>query len=75
MPKYLVNEAAVAKAEELIEARRYVVRSEWSEVQPSAASENDFLDRNDWEAYSRWHLGLTDGAPDETKARLCLRVR
>lgn len=69
MPKYLVNEAAVAKAEELIEARRYVVRSEWSEVQPSAASENDFLDRNDWEAYSRWHLGLTDGAPDETKAR------
>ena len=69
MPKYLVNEAAVAKAEELIEARRYVVRSEWPEVQPSAASENDFLDRNDWEAYSRWHLGLTDGAPDETKAR------
>ena len=69
MPKYLVNEAAVAKAEEMIEARRYVVRSEWSEVQPSAASENDFLERNDWEAYSQWHLGLTDGAPDETKAR------
>jgi hypothetical protein len=30
MPKYLVNEAAVARAEKLIEARQYVVRSEWS---------------------------------------------
>ena len=69
MPKYLVNEAAVAKAEELIEARQYVVRSEWSEVQPTAADENEFLERNGWEAYSLWHLGLTDGAQDETKAR------
>ena len=57
------------QAEKLIEARQYVVRSEWSEVQPTAADENDFLERNDWEAYSLWHLGLTDGAQDETKAR------
>jgi hypothetical protein len=69
MPKYLVNEAAVAFAEELIAARRYVVRSEWSEVQPDADAENGFLERHDWDAYSHWHLGLTDGANDETKAR------
>ncbi|MET0565997.1 MAG: hypothetical protein ABW021_06120 [Acidimicrobiia bacterium] len=69
MPKYLVNEAAVARAEQLIEARQYVLRSEWSEVQPTAADENEYLDRNGWEAYSLWHLGLTDGAQDETKAR------
>lgn len=69
MPKYLVNEAAVAKAEELIETRQYVVRSEWSEVQPAAADENEFLERNGWEAYSIWHLGLTNGAQEETKAR------
>ena len=69
MPKYLVNEAAVAKAEELIETRQYVVRSEWSEVQPAAADENEFLERNGWEAYSVWHLGLTNGAQEETKAR------
>ena len=69
MPKYLVNEAAVAKAEELIEARQYVVRSEWSEVQPAAADENEFLERKGWEAYSVWHLGLTNGAQEETKAR------
>ena len=29
MAKYLVNEAGVAHARELIAARRYVLRSEW----------------------------------------------
>lgn len=69
MARYLVNEAAIAKAEELIESRQYVVRSEWSEVQPTTDAENRYLERAGWEDYSRWHLGLTDGAADETKAR------
>ncbi len=69
MPKYLVNEPAVARAEEMIAARQYVVRSEWSEVQPDTNAENEYLERNGWEPYSLWHLGLTDGAQDETKAR------
>ena len=69
MAKYRVNEEAVTKAEELIEARLYVVRSEWSEVQPGSEAENAFLDRHGWKAYARWHLGLTEGAGDETKAR------
>lgn len=69
MASYSVNEAAVARAEELIAARQYVVRSEWSEVQPTAAEENGYLERHGWEAYAAWHLGLTEGAPDQTKAR------
>lgn len=69
MPKYRVNEAAVARAQEMIEARQYVVRSEWSEVQPDATAQNDYLERSGWEAYALWHLGLTEGARDETKAR------
>jgi hypothetical protein len=69
MAKYRVNEEAVTKAGELIEARLYVVRSEWSEVQPDATAENAYLERHGWEAYARWHLGLTEGAGDETKAR------
>ena len=44
VPRYLVNEAAVSKAEELIESRQYVVRSECSEVQPTADTENRFLE-------------------------------
>ncbi len=69
MPEYRVNEPAVARARELIEARRYVVRSEWSAAQPDAESENAYLDRAGWEDYALWHLGLTEGAGEETKAR------
>ena len=37
--------------------------------QPSADDENDYLDAHSWEEYADWHLGLTEGASDETKAR------
>lgn len=69
MPKYLVNEAAVAKAHDLIDSRQYVLRSQWSEVQPDASAEDSFLASHDWEEYGGWHLGLTDGATPETKGR------
>jgi hypothetical protein len=64
-----VNERAVARARELIEARQYVVRSEWGEVQPRAADQDAFLESHSWEEYGDWHLGLTAGASDATKAR------
>ena len=53
----------------MIAARQYVLRSQWGEVQPTAAAENAYLDNHDWEAYGRWFLGLTDGANVDTKAR------
>ena len=69
MAAYSVNERAVARARELIDARQYVLRSQWNDVQPSAAQENAFLESHSWEEYAAWHLGLTDGATDGTKAR------
>jgi hypothetical protein len=48
--RYSVNDAAVTRCRELIEARQYVLDSDWGE-------------------YAAWHLGLTEGATDETKAR------
>ena len=69
MAKYKVNEAGVAKAKALVDARRYVVRSRWSDVQPSADEENKFLDSHTWDEYGEWHLALTQGASEETKAR------
>ena len=69
MAAYSVNERAVARARELIDARQYVLRSQWNDVQPSAAEENAFLASHSWEEYGAWHLGLTEGAADETKAR------
>lgn len=69
MAGYEVNDEAVEKARSLIESRQYVLRSEWGEVQPTTEEENDFLERHSWSDYGSWHLGLTVGANDETKAR------
>jgi hypothetical protein len=66
---YTLNQRAVERARELIRGRRYVLRSEWGEAQPRAAQENAFLASHSWEEYGAWHLGLTEGAPEETKAR------
>jgi hypothetical protein len=66
---YSVNERGVARARQLIEARQYVLRSEWNQVQPRASEENAFLQSHSWDEYSAWHLGLTHGAADGTKAR------
>ena len=69
MASYSVNPRAVAHAKRLIDARQYVLRSEWGEAQPSADDENAYLEAHGWDDYAAWHLGLTEGAADETKAR------
>ena len=69
MASYSVNQRAVAKARQLIESRQYVLDSDWGDVQPSARDENAFLESRSWDEYADWHLGLTEGASDETKAR------
>jgi hypothetical protein len=69
MASYAVNERAVARAERMIDARQYVLESDWGEVQPRAEAENRFLESHSWEEYAEWHLGLTEGANDHTKAR------
>ena len=69
MASYSVNEAGLRHAERLIRGRQYIVRSDWGEVQPRAPDENAFLESHSWAEYAAWHLGLTDGVPDETKGR------
>jgi hypothetical protein len=69
MATYTLNKRAVAHAKDLIEARRYVLNSDWGEKQPSADDENRFLDSHSWDEYAEWFLGLTEGATDETKGR------
>ena len=69
MASYIVNERGVARARQLIEARQYVLESEWGEVQPKTADENSFVESHSWEDYGEWHLGLTEGPGEETKAR------
>ena len=69
MATYVLNERAAARARELIEKRQYVLDSDWGDVQPRAAEENAFLEKHAWEEYAAWHLGLTEGAREQTKAR------
>ncbi len=69
MASYAVNPDAVANARRLIDARQYVLDSDWGDVQPDAEAQNAFLRNHGWDEYAAWHLGLTDGATDETKAR------
>ena len=69
MAQYTLNRRAVAHARRLIDARQYVLDSDWGEVQPRADDENAFLETHAWTEYGAWHLGLTEGANEATKAR------
>jgi hypothetical protein len=69
MASYTVNEAAVERARRLIDTRQYVLDSDWGAVQPDADAQNKFLASHSWDEYAQWHLGLTEGASEHTKAR------
>ena len=69
MASYAVNERAAQRCRELIDARQYVLDSDWGDSQPKADDENAYLASHSWVQYAAWHLGLTEGANDETKAR------
>lgn len=74
MARYEVNPDAVAFIRAKIAARQYVLTSDWGDSQPNAEAENAYLERHGWDEYGAWHLGLTDGANDETKARYAFVV-
>ena len=69
MASYSVNVDAVARARQLIDGHQYVLDSVWGDAQPTAEDENAFLEKHSWKDYAAWHLGLTDDASDDTKAR------
>jgi hypothetical protein len=71
---YTLNDRAVAHARKLIATRQYVLDSDWGAVGPDADDENAYLKDHDWDDYAAWHLGLTDGATDETKGRYAFVV-
>lgn len=74
MASYTLNKKAVSNIRRLIDARQYVLDSDWGEVQPRADDENAYLAKHSWDEYAAWHLGLTDGATDETKGRYAFVV-
>jgi hypothetical protein len=69
MASYAVNRPAVERARRRIDAHQYVLDSDWGAAQPTAEAGTRYLASHSWADYSSWHLGLTDGASLETKAR------
>jgi hypothetical protein len=72
--RYALNQDAVSHVAQLIDKRQYVVDSDWGDVQPRAAAQNAFLEKHSWQDYASWHLGLAEGAADNTKARYAFVV-
>jgi hypothetical protein len=64
-----LNSRAVDHARRLIKEGRAVVdeRDDWSEHQPSAQEENEFLEAHGWAEYGRWYLAVDDEHGEETK--------
>jgi hypothetical protein len=44
-------------------------RDDWSEHQPSADEENEFIEKHGYAEFGLWHLGVDDSQDEETKAR------
>ena len=66
-----LNQKAYEHAQRLIKNGKFVGddRDDWSEHQPSAAEENEFIEKHGWGEYSKWHLGLDEEYDEETKSR------
>ena len=52
MARYALNDHAVRRARELIDARQYVLVSDWGDVQPDAQAQNAYLERHSWDEYA-----------------------
>src|SRR3954452_22444561 len=64
-----LNRSAFTHARELIEAGKFVFdeRDAWSEHQPSAEEENEFIARYGFAEYAKWYLAINDEKRAETK--------
>jgi hypothetical protein len=64
-----LNRRGYEFAEKLVDQGRVVYdeRDAWSEHQPSAQQENDFIREHGFAEYGKWHLGIDDSYGDDTK--------
>ena len=64
-----LNKRAFDHAKKLINEKHVVVdeRDAWSEHQPSAQQENEFIRQNGFAEYGRWYLGINDEKDEQTK--------
>ena len=58
-------------AKQLVEEGKVVLdeRDDWSEHQPSAEEENEFIRRHGIGEFGKWHLGIDDEQDEDNKGR------
>jgi hypothetical protein len=66
-----LNSRAFDFAKGLIKEGRVVldVMDDWSEHQPSAQQENEFIAEHGFGEYQKWHLGIDDEQDEDNKSR------
>ena len=69
MPKYRVNKDAVDTAAKLIDDGEVDSNTDWSDAAPSTEDENSVIDSQGYDGYGQWHLGIEEGASEQTKGR------
>jgi len=67
----ILNKSAFEHAKQLVSEGKVAVdeRDAWSEHQPTAAMENEFIRLNGYREYAKWHLGIDDEQDPDTKKR------
>jgi hypothetical protein len=66
-----LNRKAFDHGKELIKDGKVVWddRDAWSEHQPSAEKENEFIVSHGFDQYGKWYLGIDDEEDEQTKAK------
>lgn len=66
-----LSQASFEHAKNVIREGHVVLddRDAWSEHRPSAAEENAYIEQHGYRAFARWHLGIDDAKPEDTKGR------
>jgi hypothetical protein len=66
-----LNDQAFEHAKKLVKEGHVVAddRDAWSEHQPSAQQENEFIRQHGFAGYAKWHLGIDDAEGEDTKGR------
>jgi hypothetical protein len=71
IPSVRLNPIALAYAKQLTTGGRVVIdrKGGWAKDRPSIELENEFIRVHGFNEYAKWHLGIDDRYPENTKRR------
>ncbi len=64
-----LNRDALDHAQRLVETGNIVRDSDWGRVCPAPEDEGRFIAEHGWDEYARWHLGIDEAEPPQSKRR------